>query len=184
MNQTALLVIDAQVGMFGGKPIYRAEETLETIAELISKARVAQTPIIYIQDDDIGGYGTPEWEVHPRLEPHPGDTRIRKLAADSFVDSQLQKALEAHSINHVVVSGFQSPFCIDATARRAAYLGYAVTLVADGHSASSKGNLSGQQVAEYHNFLLDGMNGPDHGFSELSGIEVKPSSQVVFGGAA
>ncbi len=184
MNQTALLVIDAQVGMFGGKPIHRAEETLQTIAELIAKARAAQSPIVYIQDDDIGGYGTPEWEVHPRLEPHPGDTRIRKLAADSFVDSELQAELETRSITHVVVSGFQSPFCVDATSRRAAYLGYAVTLVADGHSASSKGDLSGQQVMAYHNFLLDGMNGPDHGFSKLAGIEVKPSSQIDFGDRA
>ena len=180
MSQTALLVIDAQVGMFGGKPIYRAEETLEIIAELIAKARAAQSPIFYIQDDDIGGFGTPEWEVHPKLEPRHGDVRIRKLAADSFVDSDLQAELEARAITHVIVSGFQSPFCIDATARRAAYLGYAVTLVADGHSASSKGNLSGQQIREYHNFLLDGMNGPDHGFSKLAGITVKPSLEVEF----
>jgi nicotinamidase-related amidase len=184
MNQTALLVIDAQVGMFGGKPIHRAEETLQVIAGLIAKARASNVPILYIQDDDIGGYGTPDWEVHPKLEPQFADIRIRKLAADSFVDSDLQKELEARSITHVIVSGFQSPFCIDATSRRAAYLGYAVTLVADGHSASSKGHLSGEQVVEYHNFLLNGMNGPDHGFSQLAGITVKPSSQVVFGGAA
>lgn len=182
MSQTALLVIDAQVGMFSGKPIYRAEETLERIAGLIAQARAAQVPVIYIQDDDVGGYGTPEWEVHPRLAPLEGEVRIRKLAADAFVDSDLLRELEARSINHLVVTGFQTPFCVDATSRRAAYLGYAVTLVADAHSASDKGALTGQQVVEYHNLLLDGMIGPNHGFSQLIGIEVKPSSQISLGG--
>lgn len=184
MSQTALLVIDAQVGMFEGKPIYRAEETLDTIAGLIEKARAFQIPIVYIQDDDIGGFGTPEWEVHPKLSSQKGDIHIRKLAADSFVDSDLQAQLEAHSIDHLIITGFQTPFCIDATSRRAAYLGYKVTLVADGHSSSDKEILTGQQVVEYHNLLLDGMNGPGHGFSKLVGIEVKPSSQIDFGDQA
>lgn len=184
MSQTALLVIDAQVGMFrdkpGGKPIYRAEETLERIASLIAQARAAQVPVIYIQDDDVGGPGTPEWEVHPLLGPLEGEVRIRKLAADAFVDSDLLRELEARNIRHLLVTGFQTPFCVDATARRAAYLGYSVTLVADAHSASDKGALSGAQVVEYHNLLLDGMIGPDHGFSQLAGIVVKPSSEVNF----
>ncbi|MCX7783197.1 MAG: cysteine hydrolase [Meiothermus sp.] len=180
MSQTALLVIDAQVGMFSGKPIYRAEETLTVIARLIEKARATHSPIVYIQDDDIGGYGTPEWEVHPMLEPREGDIRIRKLAADSFVDSNLQSELQARSVQHLIITGFQTPYCVDATSRRAAYLGYAVTLVADGHSSSDKGVLSGHQVVEYHNQLLDGMNGPDHGFAKLKGISVRPSTEVDF----
>lgn len=184
MNQTALLVIDAQVGMFEGKPIYRAQETLEVIAALVKMARAAHIPVIYIQDDDIGGPDTPQWQVHPKLAPQKGDVHIRKLAADSFVDSDLQTELEAHSINRLIVTGFQTPFCVDATSRRAAYLGYQVTLVADGHSSSDKEVLTGQQVVAYHNLLLDGMNGPDHGFSKLAGIEVKPSSQIDFGGQA
>ncbi|MDX2008357.1 MAG: cysteine hydrolase family protein [Meiothermus sp.] len=180
MNQTALLIIDAQLGMFSGRPIHQAEETLGVISSLIAQARAARTPVVYIQDDDVGGYGTPEWEVHPALDPRPGDVRIRKQAADSFVDSDLQAELEVRSIEHLVITGFQTPFCVDVTSRRAAYLGYAVTLVADGHSASDQGALSGRQVVEYHNQLLDGMIGPDHGFGKLRGIEVRPSAEIKF----
>lgn len=180
MSQSALLVIDAQVGMFSAKPIYRAEQTLERIATLIAQARAAGVPVIFVQDDDIGGPGTPEWEVHPLLGPLEGEVRIRKLAADAFVDSDLLQELEARSINHLIVTGFQTPFCVDSTARRAAYLGYGVTLVADAHSSSDKGALSGAQVVEYHNLLLDGMIGPGHGFSQLAGIEVRPSSEIRF----
>ena len=180
MSGTALRVIDAQVGMFKGKPIYQAEETLGRIARLIDWARASSTPVIYVQDDDIGGPETPDWEVHPKLSLLPGDLRVRKLAADAFFDTGLQEELETRNINHLVITGFKTQFCVDVTSRRAAYLGYHVTLVGDGHNTSDLPFLSAEKLVEYHNALLDGMNGPGHGFSTLAGIEVKPSSEIRF----
>lgn len=181
MSEVALLVVDAQVGMFQGpRPVYRAEETLGRIAALTARARAAGLEVIYVQDDDIGGYGTPEWGLHPLLAPRPGDLRVRKLAADAFYGTCLQEELEARGVRHLVVAGFKTQFCVDATCRRAAYLGYRVTLAADAHSTSDSPHLSAQQIIAHHNALLQGMNGPAHGFEGLAGIEVLPADEVLF----
>ena len=57
-NDTALLVIDVQKGMFvEDEPVYQGAQLLETIGELLAKARAAQVPVIYIQHN--GGPGHP-----------------------------------------------------------------------------------------------------------------------------
>ena len=70
---TALLVIDVQVGLIAGpNPVYQADAIFERIAGLIAAARTAGTPVIYVQDKDVGGVGTPEWQIHPAVAPCAG----------------------------------------------------------------------------------------------------------------
>ncbi len=52
------------------------------------------------------------------------------------------------------MSGLQSEFCVDTTTRRALALGYAVTLIADGHSTMDNGVLSAAQISAHHNVTL------------------------------
>jgi nicotinamidase-related amidase len=181
MNQ-ALLIIDAQVAMLENtsRPIYELKKTLAQIQQLIAKARAAHIPLIYIQDDDIGTPGEADWEVHPSLAPEPGDVRIRKLAADAFHQSDLQSELNRLHSTHLIVTGFQTQACVDATTRGAAMRGYAVTLASDAHSNAGSSVLSAEQIIAWHNRILDGMYGPQHGFEESVGIEVKPSNEIVF----
>ena len=73
---TALLVIDVQVGLIAGEnPVYQADTILERIAGLIAAARAAGTPVIYVQDKDVGGVGTPEWQI----------TRLSRRALPSWL---------------------------------------------------------------------------------------------------
>ena len=93
---TALLVIDVQVGLIAGKnPVYQADAILERIAGLIAAARAAGTPVIYVQDKDVGGEGTPEWQVHPAVAPAPGELAVRKAWSDSFYETTLGAELQA-----------------------------------------------------------------------------------------
>lgn len=182
MSQTALLVIDAQVAMLesASHPIHELKKTLAHIQQLITKARAAGVRVIYIQDDDIGTPGEADWEVHPAILPEPGDVRIRKLAADAFHKSRLQEELKHLHSTHLIITGFQTQACVDATARGAAMRGYAVTLAADAHSNAGSSVLSAEQIIAWHNRILDGMYGEDHGFSGSVGIEVKASNQIAF----
>ena len=182
---TALLVIDAQTGMLENqdRPIHELEKTLVHIHRLIAKARAAQSPVVYIQDDDIGTPGSADWEVHPCIAPQAGDVRIRKLAADAFHDSSLKAELSALGATSLILTGFQTQACVDATARGAAMRGYAVTLAADAHSNAGSSILTPEQIIAWHNRILDGMYGPNHGFSG-AGIEVKLCCEIEFGGRA
>ena len=90
-TQTALVIIDVQVGMFTSailSPVHEADEILARIGSLISKARAAQLPLIYIQHSGGKGHpleaGTDGWRIHPAIAPTQSDVVINKLTPDSF----------------------------------------------------------------------------------------------------
>jgi nicotinamidase-related amidase len=177
----ALLVIDVQVGLIeGAEPVYQADPVLGRIAELIEKARAAGLPVVYAQVKDVGGVGTPEWQIHPAVAPAANDLVIRKAWSDSFRETALHQELEARGITHLVVMGMKTDFCVDMTSRRAVALGYDVTLVSDGHTTTDNRVLTAAQTIAYHNDLLYEF-GADDGFGDgKHWITVRPSSEIAF----
>jgi nicotinamidase-related amidase len=78
------------------------------------------------------------------------------------------------SVTRAVLVGAQTEYCVDTTARRAASMGYDVELVGDGHTTSSNGLLSRQQIIAHHNqtfanLAVDGVS-----------LRVIPSDEVSF----
>src|SRR6266404_5623152 len=104
---TALIVVDVQVGIIEGFHAYRGREVLEQINRLLSRATTSNTTIIYIQHDGETGHpleaGTDGWQIHPEIKPREGDLVIRKRAADSFFETPLRQELEARGIKHLVL---------------------------------------------------------------------------------
>src|SRR4051794_28771813 len=117
---TALLVIDVQVGLIEGPdPVFQADTILERIAGLIAAARASGTPVIYVQDKDVGGVGTPDWQVHPAVAPLPTEPAIRKAWSDSFYETTLGDELQARAISKLVIVGMKSDYCVTMTSLRA-----------------------------------------------------------------
>ena len=87
----------------------------------------------------------------------------------------MQADLEAGGITRLVVCGLHTDFCIDTTCRRAASLGYQVTLVADAHSTFDRDYISAEKVIEHHNRILAGFPAGD------GRVSVVRSDQVAFG---
>ena len=178
-NHTALLVIDVQVGLVE-EPVYDADAVLERIAGLIARAHAAGAPVVYVQDKDVGGVGTPEWQIHPRVAPAAGDLLVRKAWSDSFYETELQAELEARGITNLVVAGMKTEACVDTTCRRAVALGYGVTLATDAHTTADHEILPAPKSIEYHNAHLEGFGAQD-GFGEgKRWIELKPSAEISF----
>ena len=178
---TALLVIDVQVGLIeGSDPVYQSDRILERIAGLIGAARAAGRPVIYVQDKDVGGVGTPEWQIHPAVTPAAGELVVRKAWSDSFRETELGDELGRRGITQLVIAGMKTNFCVDMTSRRAIALGYDVTLAADAHTTTDNDVLTAEQTIAYHNALLDEF-GAEDGFGDgKHWIIVKPSSQIAF----
>jgi nicotinamidase-related amidase len=161
MSDTALLIIDMQVGNFSEPdPVYKGNELLAKVKSLIAKAHSAQTPIIYVQNNggkgDPDEYGTPGWEIHPMIQPTEGDTVIQKQTPDAFHETSLHNELSSRQINRLVIAGLQTEYCIDTTCRRAFTLGYEVTLVKDAHSTWDSSYLKARQIIDHHNNVLGG----------------------------
>ena len=161
MNNTALLVIDVQVNMFAeGSSVFDGDGILRIIGFLITQAHAAHLPVIYVQNN--GGKGDPDlvgttgWQIHPDVVPEMGDILIQKHTPDSFFNTNLQSELESRHIQHLIIVGMQTEFCINATCRSAHKLGYEVTLVQDGHSTYDGKGLTASQIITRYNDELRG----------------------------
>jgi nicotinamidase-related amidase len=177
-TDTALLVIDVQVGIIEGFRAYRGPDVLEQINKLLAKARASNKPIIFIQHDGEPGHpleaGTAGWKIQPEIQPREGELIIRKRASDSFFETTLQKELESRSVEHLIITGCMTEYCVDTTCRRAVSMGYDVTLVSDAHTTIDNKRLTAAQIIAHHNALLDEFDAGSHK------ITVKTADQVTF----
>jgi len=161
MSDTALLIIDMQVGNFSHPdPVYKGDELLEKVKNLIARARSVQIPIVYVQNNggsgDPDAYDTPGWEIHPSIARVERDVVVQKQTPDAFHKTNLHSELESRGIKELVIAGLQTEYCIDTTCRRAFSLGYTVTLVKDAHSTWNSSHFTAQQIIEHHNRVLGG----------------------------
>lgn len=163
MSKTALLIIDMQYGIFmrkqyDGMAVFNEDALLINIKELIAKARLSESPIIYIQhlyqDFPLMEKGQPLWEVHPNIKPDIQDIVIEKRHADAFHESTLNEKLKALNVSGLIITGLQTAYCVDTTCRRAFSLGYNNVLVSDGHSTLDSDILSAEQIIAHHNEVL------------------------------
>ncbi len=161
-NSTALLVIDVQEGMFTleGVRIHDVDDFLSCVSDLIASARAAGVPVVYVQHCGPPGSplerGSAGCEIHASISPLHGELVVQKLESDAFLDTDLQKELEALGVTDLVVCGMQSEFCVDTTCRRAHGLGYRVTghTTVDEDTSSDESTLSAEQKVAHHNETL------------------------------
>jgi nicotinamidase-related amidase len=175
-SNTALLVIDMQIGLVDGA--YQADAVLDRIADLIGRARRSKVPVIHVQHHHVTyaplKAGAPTWHLHPRVAPVDGERVIGKTASDSFYETPLLDELRRLDVSHLVVTGMQTEFCVDTTCRRAISLGLNVTLVSDAHTTTDA-VLPAAAIIRYHNSVLPKLAHPSHH------VVVRPTREVTFG---
>lgn len=98
--------------------------------------------------------GTEGWKIHVLLEPDTNDIVIDKNTSDAFYNTELLTVLRTMKVNHILVGGFLTQYCVDISVRRAVALGFNVTLISDGHSTCDESGLSYEQIIAHHNNIL------------------------------
>ncbi|SFB23292.1 MULTISPECIES: cysteine hydrolase family protein [unclassified Bacillus (in: firmicutes)] len=177
MEKTALLIIDAQVGIIEGTkstPVYRKENLLKIMGEIIGTARSLNVPLVYIQDLDVADPSCDDFQIHSYIAPIESDKIITKKATDAFHLTGLNEYLIEKGIFHLVVVGCKTEYCVDSTCRRATTLGFDVTLVSDGHSTTDNKVLNAEKIIAHHNCNLHGLDNVNHF------IMVRSSEENVF----
>jgi len=151
---------------------------LPKIKTLLTEARASGIPVIYIQHDGAEGHpleiDTEGWKLYPPLKPADGECVIRKRESDSFFGTTLQQELEKRGIAHLIVAGAMTEYCVDTTCRRAASLGYDVTLVGDAHLTRDNEVLTAANIIAHHNFVLNDFGAGDHV------VRVRTADEMVF----
>jgi nicotinamidase-related amidase len=154
---TALLMIDSQVYLFEGMPIYDGEGVRGRIRELIGRARAVGVAVIFVRNQgkvgEVNGPDTPGWQIHPDLAPAAGEVIVDKATPDAFYQTTLGGVLADRGIGRLVLAGLRTELSIDTTCRRAVSLGYEVVVAADAHSTLDR-TIPAAQIIAHHNDVL------------------------------
>jgi nicotinamidase-related amidase len=158
---TALLSIDIQQGLFT-PPLapHQGDAIVARIASVLYRARAQHVPIFHVQHDGGAGNalakGSPGWHHHPSVAPRAGEVVIEKRRSSAFHGTDLHARLSRLGIDHLVIAGLQTEYCVDSACRAAVALDYRVTLVEDGHTTFATPLLPAPQIIAHHNHTLDG----------------------------
>ncbi len=167
--KSALGVIDVQNSLLDEGP-WQPELLLERVEGLIQKARTAGVPIVFVTDRRVEPDGT----IHPSLSVAPGDLRVEKSAFNSFEDTPLDEMLRGQGVERFVVAGLQTDYCINATCRGGAALGYEVVLASDAHSTNDEPDKPAAQIIAEHNAALGDLK------TETGSVRTELSEKIVF----
>ncbi|MBI3678247.1 MAG: cysteine hydrolase [Proteobacteria bacterium] len=158
----ALVIIDVQQGMFAvpGFQPYDGEAVVERIADLIARARKSHVPIFFVQHDGGPDHpfhrGAPGFAFHPKLAPRESDDVTVKNRSSAFHGTDFDAKLKRAGIDHLVVTGMQSEYCVDSAIRGAVERGYKVTLVSDGHSTGDTKVAKAKDIIAIQNDTMNG----------------------------
>lgn len=147
---TALLVMDMQVGIIGAIP--DAEPLIANLKKAIAAARSKNIPVIYV----VVGFrqGAPEvssrnkgfsaakqrfagadmnqfMQVIPELAPAEGELIVTKRRVSAFAGSDLEVVLRSFNVNHLVLTGIATGGVVLSTVREASDKDYQLTVIAD-----------------------------------------------------
>lgn len=135
--RSALLVIDVQQGVVAGAP--RRDAVVANIAGLVDRARIAGTPVVWVQhSDEQLVEGSDAWQYVPELRRRADEALVAKTFGDSFEATDLEAVLAERSVGHLYVAGAQTDACIRSTIHGALTRGYDVTLVGDAHTTEDQ----------------------------------------------
>jgi nicotinamidase-related amidase len=171
----ALVVIDVQKAMFAmqGAHPHDGEAVVDRIAGLIVRARAAGVPVYYVQhhalDHEAMQPGKPLFDFVDKLTPELGDEVTVKHHSSAFHGTDFDAKLKMRGIDHLVITGMQSEYCVDSAIRGAVERGYRVTLVSDAHSTGDTRVAKAKDIIAIQN---DTMNG--------SFADVVPADAVTF----
>ncbi len=170
----ALVIIDVQAGMFAVPeyPPHDGEAVLKRINDLREKAKVAGAPVFYVQHDGGPEHpfhpGKPGYPIHPAIAPRDGDDVVIKHKSSAFHDTDFDARLKRAAIDHLVVTGMQSEYCVDSAIRGAYERGYGITLVSDAHSTGDTRLAKARDLIAIQNHIM------------LDFATVQPAADVTF----
>jgi nicotinamidase-related amidase len=149
----ALVVVDMQTGLLIGPPKHDLQGVIARINQLAAMVRERSGKVVWIahcgRPDDDFAPDKPGWRFLPELDRQQADIVVRKTLNDPFAGTDL----DDFKPDRVLVTGWATDFCVDATVRSAVSNGYHVVAVADGHTLNDRPHLDAPSVIRHHNWI-------------------------------
>ena len=153
-----------QQGLLCSPPKHDLAGVVERVNRLAERVRDRRGSVIFVQHagpvgDDVEPR-TPGWQLLSTLKREPRDRVVSKTLNDPFFKTSLQTELEDLHADRILVAGWATDLCVDATVRSAAALGFEVVAVADCHTVSDRPHLSAEQVITHHHWVWANLLSP------------------------
>ena len=149
----ALIVIDMQQRMHDGISKHDLAGVASRINRLARKIRDRGGQVIFIQHEDAEfAPGSEGWKILDELERDCEDRVVSKSYNDAFFETALASELNELSPNRVIMTGWATDMCVDATVRSAAVLGFKVVAVRDATTVGDRDHLSAEQIIDHHHW--------------------------------
>lgn len=135
LSQAIVVVIDAQQEYVDGLlPLANVRPALDEIGRLLERARSLRTPVIHIVHHAKAGQvfapGSPGVAITPSAAPAPGEQVLIKRLPNAFASTDLADCVHALHRPAIIVVGFMTHMCVEATTRAAIDLGLSATVIA------------------------------------------------------
>jgi nicotinamidase-related amidase len=152
-----LLVVDMQVGLLRGPPKHDLAGVVDRINRLAVSVRTRGGQVVWIRHcgtpgDDFAP-DQPGWAFLPELDHQPDDIEVRKTLNDPFVGTELKARLAALAPARVLIAGWATDFCVDATVRSTVSNDFHVVAVSDAHTLNDRPHLDAAAVIRHHNWV-------------------------------
>lgn len=153
----AMLIVDMQVGLLNGPPKRDLPGVIGRINRLAARVREQSGSVIFIQHcgctgDDFEPH-TPGWALLPDLVRHPADLVVQKELNDPFTGTDLQNRLRELAPDRVLITGWATDLCVDATVRSTVSHHHHVVVVTDGHTLNDRPHLDAASIIRHHHWV-------------------------------
>ena len=152
-----IIVVDMQMGLLNGPPKLDLQGVIGRINLLTAIVRKQSGKVIWVRHCGKAGEGferhTEGWSFLPELSRCPKDLVVEKTLNDPFVRTSLQETLARIAPDRVLVAGWATDSCVDATVRSAISNDYHVVVVSDGHTVSDRPHLDATTVIQHHHWV-------------------------------
>jgi len=183
MARDALVVVDMQVGLLDGLPKHDLKGVIQRINAVAALVRARAGTVVWIRHCGKPGDGfaphEPGWAFLSELDRQPADLEVGKTLNDAFAGTSLDHSLQRIAPERVLIAGWATDFCVDATVRSAVSHDYHVVVVGDAHTLSDRPHLAAPSVIGHHNWIWSGLltNRSIHVATTLQLLETLPDGR-------
>jgi nicotinamidase-related amidase len=152
-----IIVVDMQVGLWEDAPKHDVQGVIDRINSLTAMVRRGAGKVIWIRHCGKPGDGferhTPGWDFLPALMRWSDDIVVEKTLNDPFVGTSLPATMTGLAPRRVLIAGWATDFCVDATVRSSVSSDQHVVVVSDAHTLSDRPHLGAEAVIAHHNWV-------------------------------
>lgn len=152
-----LLVIDTQK-LITNEYLYNFDLFLSNIKNLIAAARANHIEVIYIRHDDGSECeltkGAAGYEIYEEFQPAVGERIFDKAVNSAFKSSGLLEYLKGKGETHLIITGLQTDYCIDANVKCAFEHGFQVIVPSFANTTVDNEYMTGENSYRYYNEFI------------------------------